>query len=336
MFKKTLYFLSFIFLLASCSHNKYEVVIYCALDKMYSEPILKDFEDQTGIKVKAVYDTELTKTVGLVNRIIAESNYPQCDVFWNNEISRTILLKNNVILQSYRSLSAVEIPPSYKDAEGYWAGFAARARVIIYNKEKCDPKNLPSSILDLANEKWKGKAAIAYPLFGTTATHGAALFSEFGDEWALDFFNTIKENEIGILDGNATVRDRVVSGDYYWGFTDTDDANGAIEDGKNVGIIYPDQGENEMGMLVIPNTIALIADCPHPDNGKQLIDFVLQKEVEALLANSRAAQIPVRAGVKTPENVIQLDSVKQMEVDFQKVCGELGESSKILGEIFIK
>ncbi len=336
MIKKIISLLGLLFLLISCSQNKNEVVVYCALDKMYSEPILKDFEKETGIKVKPVYDTELTKTVGLVNRIIAEANHPQCDVFWNNEISRTILLKNEDILQSYYSPNAADIPSGYKDAEGFWAGFAARARIIIYNKEKCDPQQLPSTIMDLENKKWKGKAAMAYPLFGTTATHAATLFSEYGDDWAVSFFNAVKENETGILDGNATVRDRVVSGDYCWGFTDTDDANGAIEDGKNVGIIYPDQGQDEMGMMIIPNTIALINGGPHPENGKRLIDFVLRKEVEEILAHSRAAQIPVRPGIDVPDNVIKLDSVKQMKIDYQKVCDRLGESAKILNEIFVK
>jgi len=323
-------------LMASCTRNKNEVVIYCSLDKMYSEPILKDFEKESGIKVKAVYDTELTKTVGLVNRIIAEASNPQCDVFWNNEISRTILLQEKNQLQPYPSPSAFDIPSKYKDSLGYWAGFAARARIIIYNKSKCDKDDLPSSMLDLSKEKWKGKAALAYPLFGTTATHAATLFSEYGNDWAMDFFESLIENEVGILDGNATVRDRVVSGAYYWGFTDTDDANGAIEDGKNVGIIYPDQKDDEMGMLIIPNTIALIKGAPNQENGKLLIDFILQPETEKILALARSAQIPLRPMTNVPKNVIMLDSVKQMEVDFYEVCGQLNESSVKLGKLFIK
>ena len=336
MKSKWIYLLSLLLLLASCAQDKNEVVIYCALDKMYSEPILKDFEKQSGIKIKVVYDTELTKTVGLVNRILAEASNPQCDVFWNNEISRTILLQEKNQLQPYPSPSAFDIPSKYKDSLGYWAGFAARARIIIYNKSKCNPNDLPSSMMDLSKEKWKGKAAIAYPLFGTTATHAATLFSEYGNDWAMDFFEAVKENEVGILDGNATVRDRVVSGDYWWGFTDTDDANGAIEDGKNVGIIYPDQKDDEMGMLIIPNTIALIKDGPNQENGKLLIDFVLKPKTEEILARARSAQIPLRPMPNIPKNVMNLDSVKQMDVDFYRVCGQLNESSRKLGKIFIK
>lgn len=323
-------------LLFSCTGNREQVVVYCALDKIYAEPILQDFEQKTGIDVLPVYDTEITKTVGLVNRILAESNNPQCDVFWNNEISRTIMLVNEGRVQPYESPQAINIPAEYKNADGYWTGFAARARIIIYNKDICDPVNLPTSIVDLTDEHWHGKASLAYPLFGTTATHAAVLFSEFDDQWAVDFFRAVEANNVAILNGNATVRDRVVSGDYHWGFTDTDDANGAIEDGKNVGIIYPDQGADETGMLIIPNTIALMKNCPNPENGKKLIDFVLRPETEEILANSRSAQIPLRSGLQIPDKVIILDSVKQMKVDFENACRHLNSSAEILSEIFIK
>jgi len=90
------YFVLLLFALVNCRDKKTEqeqVVIYTSLDKVFSEPILKAFERQTGIKVLDVYDSEATKTTGLVNRLIAEKNNPRADVFWNSEIGRTIVLK---------------------------------------------------------------------------------------------------------------------------------------------------------------------------------------------------------------------------------------------------
>jgi iron(III) transport system substrate-binding protein len=80
-----------------------EVVVYTSLDKVFSEPVLQEFEKQTGIKVKAVYDSEATKTTGLVNRLIAEKKAPQGDVFWNSKTCRTIILKQKGVLASYKS-----------------------------------------------------------------------------------------------------------------------------------------------------------------------------------------------------------------------------------------
>ena len=97
-----------------------EVVVYTSLDKVFSQPILEEFENKTGIGVKAVYDSEATKTTGLVNRLIAEKDSPRADVFWNSETGRTIVLKQKGILTSYKSLSAVDIPSTFKDRDGYW------------------------------------------------------------------------------------------------------------------------------------------------------------------------------------------------------------------------
>ena len=88
-----------------------EVVIYTSLDKVFSEPVLKVFEEETGIKVLDVYDSEATKTTGLVNRLIAEKNNPRADVFWNSETGRTIVLKREGVLASYVSPSAARHLP---------------------------------------------------------------------------------------------------------------------------------------------------------------------------------------------------------------------------------
>ena len=207
--------------------EKPKVVVYVSHDQDYSEPILKEFERISGIKVIALYDTEATKTVGLVNRLIAEKNKPQADVYWNNEVVRSILLKKMGVLQPYCSENARDIPKVYKDPECYWTGFAARARVIIYNTEKVK-KEIPTSIFDFSDPKWKGKACIANPTLGTTSTHVAALFASLGDEAAKDLILKMKENGVQVVESNSMVRDQVVAGECYFGLTDTDDAYDAI------------------------------------------------------------------------------------------------------------
>ncbi|MFH2138369.1 MAG: extracellular solute-binding protein [Candidatus Omnitrophota bacterium] len=311
-----------------------EVVLYTALDQIFSEPIIKDFEKQTGIKVKVVYDTEAAKTTGLVNRLIAEKNNPNADVFWNNEIARSIILKDKGILGAYFSTSAKDIPPQFKDAGGYWTGFAARARVLIYNKNMLSESNIPQSIFDLTKTQWKGRFAMANPLFGTTATHCAALFVKLGDEKAKEFFTSLKENGVVMVPGNSTSRDRVVDGELPVGFTDTDDSWVAMSEGQPVDMVYPDA--DGLGTLLIPNTVCLIKNCPHPEEAKQLIDFILSKEVEEKLAYSESMQIPLRKDVKKPKHVPDYDTLKVMEVDFEAVAHKLPESGEYLTELFLQ
>jgi len=74
-----------------------EVVVYISEDQVFSEPILMDFEKETGIKVKPIYDTEETKSTGAMNRLIAEKDNPQADVYWANEPIRAVVLKQKGI-----------------------------------------------------------------------------------------------------------------------------------------------------------------------------------------------------------------------------------------------
>lgn len=311
-----------------------EVVVYTSLDQNFSEPILKDFENTTGVKVKAVYDVEATKTTGLVNRLIAEKSNPQADVFWNSEVGRTIILKEKGVLAPYSSLSAVDIPKQFKDPEGYWTGFAARARVLIYNKNLLSPDELPESIFDLTKPEWQGRFCLAYPLFGTTATHSAALFVSLGDKKAKEYFRALKENEVVIVDGNSTSRDRVVAGELPLGFTDTDDVNVALEQGKPVDMIFPDK--DGIGTLLIPNTVGLVANGPNSSNGKKFIDYLLSKEVESKLAFSGSLQMPLRRGVPKPKEVPDYKDIKAMDVDFEAIANKMEEACKFLQELFVR
>src|SRR5262245_53632503 len=82
------------------------VVLYCSTDDVIARPILEDFTRETGIHVKAEFDTEASKTVGLANRLKLERSDPRCDVFWNNEILQTVRLANAGVFAPYASPSA--------------------------------------------------------------------------------------------------------------------------------------------------------------------------------------------------------------------------------------
>jgi len=329
--------LALFLILSGCGTKKnaqQEVVVYTSMDMVYSQPVFDAFEKETGIKVLAVYDSEATKTIGLVNRLIAEKDSPRADVFWNAETGKTITLKKKGVLAKYVSLSASDIPSNFKDSEGYWAGFAARCRVLVYNKNMLKPEDLPKSIFELTDPKWKGRVSIAYPLFGTTATHAAALFIQMGDEKAKEYYRNLKGNNVILTDGNARCRDRVVDGTVPIAFVDTDDALVAMQQGSPVDIIWPDK--DGIGTLLIPNTVALIKGGPNPETGKRLIDFLLSTKVEEMLANCESCQIPLRKSVKCPANIPTLDKIKVMEVDYEKIADMMEPSGKFLQELFVR
>jgi iron(III) transport system substrate-binding protein len=298
------------------------VVVYVSEDQVFSEPILKDFERETGIKIKAVYDTEETKGTGVMNRLLAEKDNPQCDVYWANEPIRAEVLKQNKIAVPYESPAAKSISPKFRDPQNNWTGFSSRARVFIVNKSA---QSKPESILDYLDPKWKGKAVIANPLFGTTTVQMAALFSIWGDEKAKNFLNGLKTNQVKISSGNGESADLVASGEFDFALVDTDDAISRIKQGKAVDMIFPDQKSEQTGMLFLPNVVVLIKGGPNTENGKKLMDYLLSPETERKLAFADCAQIPLQPGVDTPPIVPRIEKIRTMNVSYSDLALKLQE-----------
>ena len=146
-----------------CRSDTDTVTVFSALDSEFSEPLLDDFEQQTGIVVRKKFDVESTKTVGLVTRIIREEKRPSCDVFWNNEILHTLRLQKKGLLEAYISPSADGLPSNYRSADDLWYGLAARARVLIVNTDLVAPELRPDSILDLEDPRWRGRTGVFPP-----------------------------------------------------------------------------------------------------------------------------------------------------------------------------
>jgi iron(III) transport system substrate-binding protein len=303
-----------------------EVVVYTSVDDVFARPIAEQFTKKTGIFVKLVPDTEETKSTGLLNRLIAEKKRPRADVFWSGDPVRAAILKNKGVSAAYHSPQAQGLPKIYSDPDGYWTGFSSRARVILYNTNLIPKGMEPKSILDLSNSPdLRGKGCIANPLFGTSSVQAAALFVVLGDKGARDYFEGLTRNGVRMVSSNGEVRRRVAEGDCTVGIADSDDAYESMKDKKPVGVVYPD--EKGIGTLVIPNATVLIAGGPNPEGGKQFIDFLLSPEREQALAESDAAQIPLRSGLKVPPHVHTLDRLHPMKVDYGKLAAKLDEIS---------
>ncbi len=305
---------------AGCSGTTREVVVYTSVDQVFSEPVFQAFEREAGIRVRPVFDTEETKSTGVLNRLIAEADHPQADVFWSGDPVRPFVLIKRGLVQPYVSPQADGLPAQLRAPDGSWTGVAARARVLLVNRRLVTSPDTPRSIRDLADPRWKGKGAIANPLFGTTTMHVAALFAAWGDAGAKAFLEALKTNGVRIASSNGEVKRLVVGGEVAFGLTDTDDANEARKEGAEVEVVYPDA--DGVGTLVMPTSVVLMAKAPHPETGKQLVDYLLSPDVERRMAEA-AAHMPLRSGVVVPPGVKGVPEIRAMEIDYSRVADEM-------------
>jgi iron(III) transport system substrate-binding protein len=240
------------------------------------------------------------------------------------------------VLARYQSSSGSDIPPQYHDPDGYWTGVGGRGRVFIVNTDLLSTAQYPKSIFAMLDPQYPGSSiGIAYPMFGTTATQAAALYSTLGQKKAHGFYDNLSRKGVRVVDGNSVVKDLVSSGQLSFGLTDTDDACTAIADGKPVTIVIPDQRAGEIGTLVIPDTTALINGAPHAGNGRVFIDYLLSRDTEGRLVRAGWIQIPSRELLeKVP--CLNGTSIRPMIVNYQDVYEGIQMTKTDLAEIFIR
>lgn len=321
-----------------CRPRPAAVVLYVSLDEPYARPVIEAFTRETGVPVRPLYDTEANKSRGLAQRILAEKERPRADVFWSSEVMQTLMLRSAGGLEVYRSPAAEGIPARYRDPEGYWTGFAARFRVLVYHNRKGSPAYVaapPQSLLELAEPRWKDQVAMANPLFGTTTTEAGALFQVLGAERAREYYRARRENGTRVVDGNSVAAELVARGELSVGQTDTDDAYSRIDQGLPLGIVFPDQ--KGKGALLIPNTAALVKGGPQPELGKRFLDFLLSPETEEILARLPSRQLPLHAGLRErlPEAVRPLAKVRAMEVDYNRLREDAPAVDEFLRETYL-
>jgi len=268
------------------------VVVYTSQDEVFAEPIFREFEAETGIRVRPVYDSEAVKTVGLVNRLLAERAHPQCDVFWNNEEFRT------------RQLAARDV---FRPTNG-WTRLGYRTRRLVINTNLLSAADAPRAFSEATNARWRGKVAVAYPLFGTTATHFLALRQLWGDARWQAWCRALAANQPFLVDGNSVVVKQVSRGEAWFGFTDSDDIAGAQT-------------------LVVPNTVGVIRNAPHPAEAQRLFEFLADPKVSQKLVELCALEgATLDAG----------RAATGLKVDWDQLLRDLDSATEETRQIFLR
>ncbi len=280
-------------------------VVYCAQDQVYAEPIFRDIEKRTGIRIKAVYDSEAVKTVGIANRLLAERKRPQCDVYWGNEELRA------------RQLAAAGVFTDRPE----WASFGYRSRRIVINTNVLTLDTAPRSLIELTNSTWRRRVALAYPLFGTTSTHFLALRKHWGAERWAEWCRALAANEPFLVDGNSVVVKLVGAGQAAVGLTDSDAVRAGQTEGLPVTALPLDSNS-----LLIPNVLGLIRDAPHTARGLTVFQALQESWVAERLVAVNALE-----GI-TPGSLTN----SCLTLDWTSLLNDIEPATKALKEIFLR
>lgn len=299
-----------------------ELTIYSGRREPLFQPVVDLFEEETGIDVSVKYGG----TTELGAALLEESGNPQADIFVGTGADSAEALREMDAFDSFTSPVIDEVPESYRSDDDTWVGISGRSRIIMYNPEVVEEEDLPlpDSVFDLTDEGYEDQVAIASTLDAEVTAWVSALRIFLGDDEAQAYLEDLQDNGIEVLRNHTEVRDAVGRGEKAFGLVNHYYYELEKAEGSPVDAIYPDQGTDEMGILVNVVAAAIVRDARHREEAERFLEFLLSPEAQELFAATNY-EYPVIPGLETRAERGP-DDLEQFEVDLVEL-GELNEST---------
>jgi iron(III) transport system substrate-binding protein len=306
----------------SSSGDSAAITLYNGQHEQTTAELVATFEKQTGIKVAVRSGDEAT----LGNQILQEGSNSPADVFYTENTPVLEELAEKGMLASVAPATLAAIPARYSSSQGDWVGVSARASVLVYNTGQISASQLPSSILELAEPKWKGKVGFA-PSETDFQPLITSIIKRDGVAAAESWLNGLKANS-KIYPDNETVVAQVNNGEsavgvinhYYWYRLRAE--LGAS--GMHSALHYYAAGDP--GNLVNVSGAAVLKSSSHQTDAQKLLAFLVSQEGQEVIAHSHSYEYPLRAGVAPAPGLRPFDQLHPASLS----PAELGNGSQAL------
>lgn len=312
-----------------------EVNVYSHRHYDTDKQLFKDFENKTGIKVNVVN----AKANELIKRLEKEGMHSPADILITSDVARLHLAKEKNLLQKVDSQFLNDtIPTHLKDEEGYWFGLTKRARVIVYNKEKIDPKNL-STYEDLTSDKWNKRVLIRKASNIYNQSLLASFIANQGEQKATIWAQGIVNNMARVPAGSdrdqmkaivAGVGDVAIVNTYYVGKLLYSKKKNEVEVGKRIGVFFPNQ--NDRGAHINISGAAVTKSSKNKDNAIKLIEYLADEKAQKLFAEANY-EYPVNPKVSPSKLLTSWGKFKEDTLDLSQLGIYNTQAVKIFNKV---
>ena len=301
------------------------IKIYSERQPLLIEPLLKEFEEKTAIKVQWIYSQK-----GLMQKIILEKNRPVADVYLSSDISRLIdIAEAGATIQLNQGFQV----PSYLQSDD-WVGLTQRARVFFVSEKFA---NQDLSYEDLIDDQFQGRVCTRSGFHPYNISLFASLLAHHGEEWLRDYLTTLKNNLARKPQGNdrdqvkaiyAGVCDISIGNHYYYfQMMENKDQKKWLEKAK---IIFPNQ--TNRGAHVNISGIALLKEETR-EISEQLIAFLLSDAAQTVYANDNN-EFPVSPTIPVSSQILELGGeVIFDDLELSKIAESRSTVIQILNQI---
>lgn len=317
---KILVALALALLLTGCSSAAAEVsyappeserlTVYTSHKEEVYSPIIREFEERTGIWVEVVTGG----TNELLDRLAREADSPAADVMFGGGVES--LEHYGELFTPYLSSEAENIDPQYLPDDRLWTPFSALPIVLIYNTKLVPAGQLTRwSDLLAPSSLYTGRIAFADPeISGSSYTALVTLLLSQSGEWEDTIRAFAAAVDGGQLDSSGAVLDYVEDGSALVGITLEETALKRIAAGSDIALVYPADGTS-----FVPDGSALVRGAPHEDNAKAFLDFTVSRDVQGLMASQYRR--PVRTDVETSAELPEHETLAVLDYDVDWASG---------------
>ena len=308
---------------------KGEVVVYTTRAEALFKPVIEAFN-------AAYPDIKVTVLNGsnseLAARILEERANPKADVLINSDILTMENLAAEGVFAPNDSAAVMAVPADYRADDGSWVALTLRARVIMYNTDLVSPEELPKKMVDLADPKWKDALGSANSTNGAMMAQLVIMRNQLGEPATEAFIQGLLENNTQFFGGHTDVRKAVGAGELKLGLVNHYYYHLSKAEGAPVGVIYPDQEDGGLGLMVNSTNAGIIKGGPNPEMARIFVDFMLSPAGQKIYAE-RNYEYPIVPGVPLAEGVAPLDSFRLNPFSLKTLRDELEPTRALVQKV---
>ncbi len=280
-------------LAASCGDDEEQrLTIYSGRSPELVGPLLERFTEETGINVGVRYGG----TAQLAALLIEEGDQSPADIFIAQDAGALGAVQAAGLFTTIDDDILERVAPAYRSREGVWVGLSGRARAIVYNTDALDPSELPDSILEFTDPKWRGRVAWA-PTNGSFQAWVTALRVSEGEDGARAWLEGMLANDSPEFPNNVSIVAAVGRGEVDAGLVNHYYLNRFLaEQGEDFPARNHHTGPGDIGTLVNVAGAGVLRSSEATDEARRFIEFMLSEEAQRYYAETNAEH-PLVAGV---------------------------------------
>ena len=299
------------------SAAKPTLTLYNAQHEDLMQVMVDDFTKTTGIKV----EMRNGEDPELANKLLAEGAASKADVFVTENSPAMTLVDSKGLFAKVDDATVAQVPAQFVPADKDWVGFAARSTVFVYNGKQLKEADLPASIMDLAESKWKGKVGIS-PAGADFQAIVSAVLALKGEPATAAWLKGLKDNT-KVYQGNSAVLKAVNAGEvqsgviyhYYW-YKDQ------AESGANSNNVTQHFfGNQDPGAFLSTSGAGVLKASKHPAEAQQFVKYLNGPAGQKVLADSKALEYPIGIGAAANEVLKPLSELSPPTVELTALNG---------------